>query len=440
MAMEWSRLLSSKRLRDDKICLPEDGRSQFQKDYDRVIFSRAFRRLQGKTQVHPIPGNDHVHTRLTHTLEVASVGRTLGTRVGSSLARSGKLPNEVRPEDVGSIVQAACLAHDIGNPPFGHAGEAAISAWFQKHQEYLSDLAPEEKLDVEYFEGNAQGLRVLTQLEGYAFDGGLRQTFATLGAFIKYPWSSAKRFGSPDRKKFGFFNSEMQIMGQIADELGLLKLDSGLWVRHPLVYLVECADDICYRIHDLEDAVEIGILNFAELEDALNAGLSETEKGEYDEIPAKNTQRRTSFVRGKLFEYLIRQTVSAFEGREAEILSGTFKKELVNDFEDKAQEILKTAKSVAEKRIFTHSRKAQIEIGAYSIVDVLLTAFCDAVVEHRKRRPSFKAVRAYELLGEDAPGESDDLYLSLMRVTDFVSGMTDQYAVYLSRQLNGTGF
>jgi len=206
MVMEWSRLLSAKRFRDGAPRPAEDGRSEFQKDYDRVVFSRAFRRLQGKTQVHPLPENDHVHTRLTHTLEVASVGRSLGTRAGLKIAKAGNLPDGMTPQDVGAILQAACLAHDIGNPPFGHAGEYAIRGWFQQNPGYLGGLSDVQKLDLQNFEGNAQGLRILTQLEGHLFDGGLRPTFATLGAFIKYPWSSAHA-ASIDKKKFGFFSN-----------------------------------------------------------------------------------------------------------------------------------------------------------------------------------------------------------------------------------------
>ena len=179
--MDWGRLLSTNRFRDGTPRSPEDGRSEFQKDYDRIVFSRAFRRLNGKTQVHPVPENEHVHTRLTHTLEVASVGRSLGARAGIKLQAAGRLPANILPQDLGSILQAACLAHDIGNPPFGHAGEYAIRGWFQENQRYLDDLSEIERLDLRYFEGNAQGLRVLTQLEGHLFAGGLRPTFGTLG-------------------------------------------------------------------------------------------------------------------------------------------------------------------------------------------------------------------------------------------------------------------
>src|ERR1700730_4445605 len=223
MPMEWPRLLSSKRFRDDTPPRAEDGRPQFQKDYDRIVFSRAFRRLQGKTQVHPLPDNDHVHTRLTHTLEVASVGRSLGARAGLRLKQDHKLPESMHPQDVGSILQAACLAHDIGNPPFGHAGENAIRGWFKQHHDYLDDLSDnQQKLDLENFEGNAQGLRVLSQLEGHLFSGGLRPTFATLGTLIKYPWSSGHA-AIIQKPKFGFFQTENPIIEEITTELGLIK-------------------------------------------------------------------------------------------------------------------------------------------------------------------------------------------------------------------------
>ena len=179
--MKWATLLSKRRLGERTERPREDGRSEFQKDYDRIIFSHAFRRLQGKTQVHPLPENDHVHTRLTHTLEVASVGRSLGERVGLTLENRGSLPDGMRPQDIGSIVQTACLAHDIGSPPFGHGGEYAIRAWFAERHEYLHEVTDRvQRLDLEGYEGNAQGLRILSQLEGQSFDGGLRLTFATL--------------------------------------------------------------------------------------------------------------------------------------------------------------------------------------------------------------------------------------------------------------------
>ena len=439
MTMEWARLLSSKRFRDGTPRSPEDGRSEFQKDYDRIVFSRAFRRLQGKTQVHPMPDNDHVHTRLSHTLEVASVGRSLGARAGINLEKSRKLPMGMVPQDVGAILQAACLAHDIGNPPFGHAGEYAIRGWFQKNQNYLRRLSTLEQLDLQNFEGNAQGLRVLTQLEGHLFDGGLRPTFATLGTFIKYPWSSGHAV-SIQKKKFGFFQSEKEHMEEIASELGLTPKGVGNWARHPLVYLVEAADDICYAIIDLEDALEVGILDFDEVESILVVGLNSQEKPQYQNISERDLPRRLSYLRGKVVDYLVREVIDVFQEEEESILSGEFEGDLISGCGEPARNIVSSAKNLASRKVFHQPRKTQIEIGAYSIIDVLLTALCDANSEFEESSPSFKAQRVFDLLGVNAPDQDQEPYQSLIQITDFVSGSTDKYATQLSRRLIGMDF
>jgi dGTPase len=440
MPMEWARLLSSKRFRDESPHPPEDGRSEFQKDYDRIIFSRAFRRLQGKTQVHPLPDNDHVHTRLTHTLEVASVGRSLGARAGLKLAQAQKLPENVTAQDIGSILQAACLAHDIGNPPFGHAGEYAIRGWFQQNPEYLKGLSDElQRLDLQHFEGNAQGLRILTQLEGHLFDGGLRPTFATLGTFMKYPWSSGHA-ALIHKEKFGFFQTENDVVEEIATELGLIKTGEASWTRHPLVLLVEAADDICYAIVDLEDALEVGILGFHEIESILSEGLSDEETHQYTTISSDDVPRRLGYLRGKVVDYLVRQAIDAFFNNEDAILAGTFNDDLLAHCPEKARDIVVSAKRLAIEKIFQEPRKTEIEIGAYAVIDILLRALCSACIEHKDTKPSFKSERVFTLLGVNAPTKDDSLYNSLIRMTDFVSGSTDKFAVRLSRRLSGTDF
>ena len=440
MPMEWPRLLSSKRFRDDAPPRAEDGRSQFQKDYDRIVFSRAFRRLQGKTQVHPLPDNDHVHTRLTHTLEVASVGRSLGARAGLRLKQDHKLPESMHPQDIGSILQAACLAHDIGNPPFGHAGENAIRGWFKQHHHYLNDLSDnQQKLDLENFEGNAQGLRVLSQLEGHLFSGGLRPTFATLGTFMKYPWSSGHA-SIIQKPKFGYFQTENAIIDEIATELGLIKTSSASWTRHPLVFLTEAADDICYAIVDLEDALEVGILGFHEVESILSIGLNGTERQEYATITPEDMPRRLNYLRGKVVDYLVSRTIGVFFENEQNILAGDFAGDLITRCEENAREIVTRAKSLASDKVFRDPRKTEIEIGAYSIMDVLLRAFCDACLELKKSQLSFRSQRVFDLLGVNAPSKDETLYSCLIRMTDFVSGSTDKFAVRLSRRLSGFDF
>jgi dGTPase len=435
--MHWERLLSSKRFRNQGVPpVPEDGRSEFQKDYDRIVFSRPFRRLQGKTQVHPLPDNDHVHTRLTHTLEVASVGRSLGARVGLSLQCAGTLPSGISPSDMGAIVQAACLAHDIGNPPFGHAGEEAIRGWFHQNPDVLKGLNDLQRLDLQNFEGNAQGLRVLTQLEGHLFEGGLRPTFAMLGTFIKYPWCSGYA-ASIDKQKFGFFQTERDIMEEIANELGLIRVGAGAWARHPLVFLVEAADDICYAIVDLEDACEMELLPLQEIDNILTIGLTDPERVEYANLADADPFRRLNYLRGKVVDYLVRQLTQAFATHEKRILAGDFNGDLVSQCEENASEIIQKAKSLAREMIFVAPRKIQIEIGAYSIVDVLLREFCTSYIEAKEARPSFKAKHIFDLLGPNAPRSTDAVYPALIRVTDFVSGCTDKYAALLSERLSG---
>jgi dGTPase len=437
MPMDWVTLLSTRRLSEETPRPAEDGRSEFQKDYDRIVFSRAFRRLQGKTQVHPLPENDHVHTRLTHTLEVASVGRSLGSRVGLHLERKQKLPHGTRAQEIGSIVQAACLAHDIGNPPFGHGGEYAIRAWFKQNGIYLRGLSNNlERLDLEGYEGNAQGFRILTQLEGYLFDGGLRLTTPTLGAFIKYPWSSGYA-ASTEKEKFGFFQTEKDYMEQISDELGLISKGPGGWARHPLAFLVEAADDICYSIIDLEDALEVGILDFNQVEPIFAGCLREDDKREYSTIPTKDQPRQIAYLRGKVVDFLVQQVCSVFLARQKEILRGDYTGDLLDQCDDRAIETVKKSKSLAFEKVFSTPGKTKIEIGAYAIIDTLLKAFCDAFVELNRGPPSFKSQKVFDLLGVNAPAKNESLYRALIRIADFVSSSTDKYAAELSRRLSG---
>ena len=241
--MRWDKLLSSARFGEQQGTLAMDlGRTPFHKDYDRIIFSSAFRRLDRKTQVHPLSENDHVHSRLTHSLEVACVGRSLGTRVGQALGKV--LPDFVDASDIGALVQAACLAHDIGNPPYGHTGEDAIRHWFldRDNAHFLEGLSELEQADLQTFEGNAQGLRIVTQVESHRFDGGMRLTYGTLGAFLKYPWT-VDYVVRGERKKFGCYQTELPLMREVANALGLIQTGENAWCRHPLVYLLEAADE-----------------------------------------------------------------------------------------------------------------------------------------------------------------------------------------------------
>ena len=438
--MDWHQLLNRERLGKTSHSTEELGRSPFHKDHDRIIFSGAFRRLGRKTQVHPVSSNDHIHTRLTHSLEVSCVGRSLGMRVAEMIRPA--LPQWCESSDLGMIVQSACLAHDIGNPPFGHSGEDAIRHWFQQaaNNGWLDDMSEAERADFLNFEGNAQGFRVLTQLEYHQFDGGMRLTYATLGAFSKYPWSSKHASAQGYKKhKFGSYQNELALLEQIANKLGIPKLDDEHWARHPLVYLVEAADDICYGLIDLEDGVEMDLLDYAEVEalllDLVGDDLPET----YRLLGPKDSRRRKlAILRGKAIEHLTNAAARAFVEQQPALMAGTLEGDLVAHMHGPAKTCVLNAKALARDKIFNDKRKTLHEIGAYTTLEILLNAFCGAALEqHTHGTLSFKNRRIFDLLGHAAPQPDWSLYKSFMRIIDFIGGMTDSYATEMAREMTG---
>ncbi|HHX05909.1 MAG: deoxyguanosinetriphosphate triphosphohydrolase [Thiopseudomonas sp.] len=438
--MDWHQLLNRERLGKTSHSTEELGRSPFHKDHDRIIFSGAFRRLGRKTQVHPVSSNDHIHTRLTHSLEVSCVGRSLGMRVAEMIRPA--LPQWCESSDLGMIVQSACLAHDIGNPPFGHSGEDAIRHWFQQaaNNGWLDDMSEAERADFLNFEGNAQGFRVLTQLEYHQFDGGMRLTYATLGAFSKYPWSSKHASAQGYKKhKFGSYQNELPLLEQIANKLGIPKLDDEHWARHPLVYLVEAADDICYGLIDLEDGVEMDLLDYAEVEalllDLVGDDLPET----YRLLGPKDSRRRKlAILRGKAIEHLTNAAARAFVEQQPALMAGTLEGDLVAHMHGPAKTCVLNAKALARDKIFNDKRKTLHEIGAYTTLEILLNAFCGAALEqHTHGTLSFKNRRIFDLLGHAAPQPDWSLYKSFMRIIDFIGGMTDSYATEMAREMTG---
>ncbi|WP_220183732.1 deoxyguanosinetriphosphate triphosphohydrolase [Marinobacterium marinum] len=435
--MDWSKLLTTHRYGHESLTPDEVGRSHFHKDHDRIVFSSAFRRLGRKTQVHPFSLNDHIHTRLTHSMEVGSVGRSLGIRVGELIA--DQLPAWVTPQDVGTIVQSACLAHDIGNPPFGHAGEYAIRDWFIRHDDdvRLAPLSQIERLDLQTFEGNAQGFRVVTRIENHLFDGGLRLTFPTLGTLLKYPWDVA--LAGP-KGKFSAFRSEVEILNAMGRDLGLVALGDNHWCRHPLAFLLEAADDICYAILDLEDAIELHILDFEDVKTILLQLCGDLAFDDAIFATEASARRKISALRGKAMENMVDSVVAVFRQHYAAIMSGRYRGELLLDGDPMVKEGILTAKRVARERVFPNSRKAELEVGAYTTLGVLLDAFCDAVYEqHSERRVGYRSEKVLCLMGIHAPQAGDPLYAGYRRVLDFISGMTDNYATYLARQIGGVG-
>ncbi|MFY0677802.1 MAG: deoxyguanosinetriphosphate triphosphohydrolase [Neptuniibacter sp.] len=437
MEMQWQTLLTTKRYGHGEIAQEEIGRSHFHKDQDRIIFSSAFRRLGRKTQVHPMSLNDHIHTRLTHSIEVGSLGRSLGIRVGEQIRE--QLPEWATSYDIGMIVQSACLAHDIGNPPFGHAGEYAIRDWFKRQNDsiLLRDLTEDQKLDLMTFEGNAQGFRVVTRIENHLFSGGLRLTYPTLGALLKYPWSAehATRKG-----KFSAYQTEVEILNKLGKELGLIPQGKDRWCRHPLTYLMEAADDICYAILDLEDAIELNILSFEEIKPILLKLCGDTSFDDEILSTPASARRKISALRGKAMEYMVGSAVQAYMDNQDAIMSGQYKGELLSDGEPSVREGLQEAKSLAREKVFPDTRKTELEVGAYSTLGVLLEAFCDAVFENHRLQGqdlSYRSERIISLMGIHAPDPELPLYNAYMRALDFISGMTDNYAAYLARQIGG---
>lgn len=452
--MDWDTLLSAKRLgREGDPIANRPGRSEFESDIGRISFSGAFRRLARKTQVHPLAPNDHVHTRLTHTLEVAYVGRALGKELGRRI--KDKLPKNRSAEDLGAIVQAACLAHDLGNPPFGHGGEEGMIYWFEtKGPSIFKNLSPDHRRDIIAVEGNAQGFRTIAQTENHLFNGGLQLTYATLGAFHKYPWTS--RSG---KKKFGCFLSEEKILEKICRELGLVQKGPNAWCRHPLAHLVEAADDICYSIIDLEDAVELKILSFEQVRDFFLKSFSKAEQREIKSGFALGNSHRINLARLRtfVFDKAISAATEAYMGAYKEIMSGRYDGNLFDllDPNDPRLRLVYGAKTFARDNVYNDTKKVEMEIGCYATFDTLLSELCIAALNQAEvlydkdgeSKLSWKSAHVLRLLGDHCPtkqnapdGNGWSSYQCLRRVIDYVTGMTDNYAVYISRQLQGTGF
>jgi len=436
---KWKKLLSTKRYGDSHGQGKEEYRSDFHKDYDRIVFSSSFRRLGRKTQVHPMANHDHIHTRLTHSMEVSSVGRSLGNHIGAYLQSEGELPDNITPDDIASIVQAACLAHDIGNPPFGHAGEYAIRHWFLENQNKLAFDNPHDIKDLTMFEGNAQGYRVVSKTENNVNKGGLRLTYATLGTLVKYPWSS-KHKNAETKKKYSFFTLERGEAGEVFKDLGL-NVDKNL-CRHPLSYLMEAADDICYRILDIEDALELDMLRFGEVSEIfeLLAGNKTPIQSNKDENHIHLTNRNLVIpLRAKAIENLISQCVVAFKTNYRAIMDGSFQGDLISQIEGDEKTGLEKAKRVTDNNIFLHQRKIELEIGAYTILGNMLDAFITAINEIKDGKPSFKSQRLLDLVGQKPDIDTLSHHECYMLVTDQISGMTDNHATYIANQLAGHG-
>ena len=447
--MNWERLLSTKRfkviqgrIKETHTPATEEGslglRTDFHIDHDRVVFSSAFRRLGRKTQVHPLARHDHTHNRLTHSVEVASVGRSLGNRVGLMMQHAKLLPGNYTPHDIGSVVQVACLAHDIGNPPFGHTGEYALRDWFraERNAHWLKGLAPEEIRDVQTYEGNAHGLRMLATLEMYTGEGGMRLTAASLGALIKYPWT-ADITPAPTPEKFNIYHTELPYFQHVAAELGLPTKGVKQWGRHPLSYLMEAADDICYAILDLEDAVEIGILDFKDFE-ALFTGFTEYER--ISEM--QNVRQKCGTLRGIAIGRCVSEVAETFMLHHESLLRGEFPAhDMLTLCDAQVQDALIHAKELASARVYQHRTKLVTELASYPCMAGILDVLIPASHAYIRKGPEYMSPREHLAMAllEQRICNEDSLYQAYMKVMDFVGGMTDNYAADLARDISGVG-
>jgi dGTPase len=448
--MEWKKLMSSKRFRgsnepslktDDR----QEVRSAFMKDADRITFSPEFRKLQNKTQVHLFPKSDFVRTRLTHSLEVSTVGRSLGMAVGQKIVPIFKLNeggNSLRPSDFASVVAAACLAHDIGNPPFGHSGEDAIRHWFITNKKSFKRRIRFEKLsDLEAFEGNAQGFRVLTRLAGWREQGGLRLTCATLGAFLKYPQESTtiSTSGKEVRKKFSVFYEDIPSFTVIASELGLISIDGHTYSRHPLAFLVEASDDICYLIADLEDGIQLRLVNCEEVEKLLKDIVPPSERRGLDQI--RDPEDRIEYLRAKAIGVLIDQAQQIFIDDIDSILKGSRSKDLLKDIPSVTA--IKETIKLSKEKLYNSLNNIEREVAGFEVVGGLLTLFYRALLGVSDARnlgsiPSQKSKKITRLI-PNLPSEinSEDPYPWLLRITDFISSLTDTAALSMYQKLKG---
>lgn len=440
--MQWEQLLSPTR-HGSNHNNNELARSPFHKDYDRIIFSHSFRQLNRKTQVHPLTNESGIHTRLTHSLEVSCIGRSLGMLAAEKIQHL--LPQNINTADIGVIVQAACLAHDIGNPPFGHAGEYAIRDWFkQPAQDYLfAYLTDSERNDILQFEGNAQGFRIITNNENHPNKGGMRLTCATLGAFLKYPWlprplplQKLNSLSHNQYEKFGVYHSERDTLIKTANELGMIATDNLSFCRHPLTYLLEAADDICYALIDLEDGIHMGMLDYQQVE-PLMLGIIGDELGAPPELSdsTSNMYQKLSALRGRAMKRLVDEASSVFAQKQDDILAGISIKSLLSHADSSVAQGIKQAKQLARDQIFNHPKKARLELVACVCLHTLLDHFIPLAIQ--ASHYNFKAQKIMHVLQNNHIQLNNDIYMNIMKILDFIASLTDHQALTLSQDLQG---
>ncbi len=443
--MNWEQLLSLKRYGDKQQRLraqQDESRLGFEVDYDRVIFSAAFRSLQDKTQVIPLSKTDFVHTRLTHSLEVSVVARSLGRIVGKDIMLKHPSLSELgyRPNDLGAIISAAALAHDIGNPPFGHSGEKAIGDFFSHGggARYAGQLSAKEYQDLLSFEGNANGFSLLTESrQGVA--GGLRLSYATLGAFMKYPKESlpVKPSSHIADKKYGFFQQDKAFFEELASELGLAKRpDSGdlAYSRHPLTYLVEAADDICYTIIDFEDGINLGLIpeDYA-LEYLIKLVKDRIDTGKYRSLAVMRD--RLSYLRALAINTLIEDAARIFIEREDDILAGKMETALLDESKYKAQ--IEDIIQLSVERIYRSQEVLEKEIAGYRILSDILEVSTGALMRNREGSASNYDKLMINSLPEMYRKTEGTPYELLLRASSYVASLSDGLAVHIHNKITG---
>ncbi len=440
--MNWQQLIDPTRL--GKSSSPDGGeRTPFQRDYDRILFSSPFRRLKNKTQIFSLPNNDYVRTRLIHSLEVASVGRSLGRAIGYEVVKSNKL--SCSEADFGDIVSAACLAHDIGNPPFGHTGESAIGLSFDnwdgdrspEKSKILEILTSAQKADFQQFEGNAQGFRIVTKLEMKRNKGGMQLTYPTLAAFTKYPRESLipndilNGYSGKSAKKFGFFQDEKDLFEEVAKTLGLIRRNDLYywWARHPLSFLVEAADDICYSIVDIEDSYRMKCMSFEKASQFLNA-VAQVPVSEFNH---ESENEQIKYLRAKAISVLIKDAVNVFLEHEDDILTGKFDDSLIS--RGKYHQVIDNEIiSYMTANIYCHPTVLGIQVAGFEVLDKLFSCFLNASIDSKNAKNRI----IFNMLPEEfRSSDRDSLYTKILKITDYISGMTDSYATNIFQTIGG---
>lgn len=423
------------------------SRTDFQRDFDRIIFSSSFRRLQNKTQVFPLPGSVFVHNRLTHSLEVSSVGRSLGSLAGEFIMKNFEkdLTEDSKNfylYNLNNVIAAACLCHDVGNPAFGHSGEDAIASYFEKNQSLTGLFSEKEWADLVNFEGNANAIRVLTHQQQGKDEGGTQLTHTTLASIAKYPCEAiAKKKGTLHRKKFGFFQNEKDTFLEIAKSVNMVSESDEpvIFKRHPFVWLVEAADDICYNIIDMEDAHRLGIVATSDIEDLffelIKSENQNTQRVEQKIVALTNANEKISYLRAKVINALINKSIEIYRENFDKILSGTLDKALLDSYKQN-NAALQEIESFSIAKIYGHRSVVEIENAGYNVMYELLNHFIPPIIKEKSERKSYDK-KALQLMPMQFHYEEGSTYQKVLGVLDFVSGMTDNFATDLYRKIKG---